>query len=38
MIEAGDHVRAQPQMFSRKFVRIAWPYGVWTTSGWNWMP
>ena len=38
MIEAGLQVRSQPQMSSRNVVSTCWPYGVWTTSGWNWMP
>ena len=38
MIDAALHERSQPQMSSRNVVRICWPYGVWTTSGWNWMP
>ena len=25
-------------MSSRKVVSTCWPYGVWTTSGWNWIP
>ena len=36
--EAGDHFSRQPQTSRRKRVRISVPYGVWTTSGWNWMP
>ena len=28
----------QPQMSSRKRRSTSVPYGVWTTSGWNWMP
>ena len=36
--DAGLHERSQPQTSSRKFVSTCWPYGVWTTSGWNWIP
>ena len=35
MKPAMDHVRATPQM-SRKLSKILLPWGVWTTSGWNW--
>ena len=38
MIEAGLQSRAQPQTSSRNVVSTCCPYGVWTTSGWNWMP
>jgi hypothetical protein len=38
MIEVALHVLSQPQMSVRKRSRIALPYGVCTTSGWNWMP
>ena len=37
-IDAADHVRSAPQTSARKCLRTSWPYGVWTTSGWNWMP
>ena len=37
-IDAADHVRSQPHTSVRNLVRISWPYGVCTTSGWNWMP
>jgi hypothetical protein len=38
MIDAALHVRSQPQMSDRNVVRICCPYGVCTTSGWNWIP
>lgn len=28
----------QPAMPKRKFPRMSFPLGVWTTSGWNWTP
>ena len=37
-IEAADHAMSQPQTSPRKRLRMSCPYGVWTTSGWNWMP
>ena len=37
-IDAADHVMSQPQTSRRKCVSTSWPYGVWTTSGWNWIP
>ena len=37
-IPAGDQVSSQPHASVRKRVRISVPYGVWTTSGWNWIP
>ena len=37
-IDAAVHVRSQPQTSHRKSCSIVLPYGVWTTSGWNWMP
>ena len=37
-IEAGDHAMSQPQTSPRKRLRMSCPYGVCTTSGWNWMP
>ena len=30
--------RSQPAISRRKRSRISVPYGVWTTSGWNWIP
>ena len=36
--DAAVQVRSQPQMSPRKRSRICVPYGVWTTSGWNWIP
>ena len=36
--DLGLQVRSHPHTSSRKFVRTCWPYGVWTTSGWNWIP
>ena len=36
--DAAFQAMSQPQMSSRKRVRICVPYGVCTTSGWNWMP
>jgi hypothetical protein len=38
MTEAGDQRSRQPAISRRKRVRISLPYGVWTTSGWNWIP
>ena len=37
-IEAADQVRSQPQTSPRNVLRMSCPKGVWTTSGWNWMP
>ena len=37
-IDAADHVMSQPQTSRRKRLSTSWPYGVWTTSGWNWIP
>ena len=38
-----DHRRGRPGRRHvgdpvEKFLRTSWPYGVWTTSGWNWTP
>ncbi len=38
MIDAGDQSPSQPQTSKRKLLRMSVPCGVWTTSGWNWMP
>ena len=38
MIEAGVQVGRQPQPRNRKSRRTSMPFGVWTTSGWNWTP
>ena len=35
---AGVHVGATPAMPTTKLRRMSRPRGVWTTSGWNWMP
>ena len=32
------HVGRQPQTSYRKRLSSSWPYGVWTTSGWNCTP
>ena len=37
-IEAADQSIERPQMSRRKVSRICVPYGVCTTSGWNWIP
>jgi hypothetical protein len=37
-IDAADHVDSHPQTSPRKVLRMSCPNGVWTTSGWNWMP
>ena len=37
-IEAALQLRSHSQMSDRNVVRICCPYGVWTTSGWNWIP
>jgi hypothetical protein len=36
--DAADQLMSQPAMSRRKVSRMWVPYGVWTTSGWNWMP
>ena len=35
---AGDQCSLQPAISRRKRSRISVPCGVWTTSGWNWIP
>ena len=35
---AGVHVGRAPAMPTTKFRSTSRPRGVWTTSGWNWMP
>ena len=37
-IEAALHVMSQPQTSPRNVLRMSCPKGVWTTSGWNWIP
>ena len=34
--DAIVHSGFTPQTRNRKFSRIAVPFGVWRTSGWNW--
>jgi hypothetical protein len=36
--DAALQAMSQPQTSRRKVSRIFEPYGVCTTSGWNWMP
>ncbi len=35
---AGSQVSEHSQTRVRKLARSCLPAGVWTTSGWNWMP
>jgi hypothetical protein len=38
MTDAALQFMSQPAMSRRKVSRMVVPYGVWTTSGWNWIP
>jgi hypothetical protein len=37
-MEPALHVRSHAQTSPRNVLRTSWPNGVWTTSGWYWMP